>query len=167
MTAPMDQASELMLWSDEHRAPHHVVYGTRDLGESLRTVMTHAFGIDWDKRDRLRAEQDMVGIAEKVSTPPGYEIYMTSLQVREHMEDQAFDAISVYDMVPVTQEGMSFCGPWKFTEWWPRDLVPQTYEQRIFAETSVFGPLSPIEPVSAFAPGSGPAEPRRFKYPVC
>lgn len=167
MTAPMDQASEMMFWSQPGVFIDGFNLGNiRQLGGHIRPLMAHAFGVDWTVADQLKEQHDLVGIALKSSSGVDYETYMTSRQVREHMQDQNFDAVSFYGMVEHTRTYDSFCGTLTGSYWArPEDADKAAQAIREFFDTGPdFGPLSPIEPVSDT--GERP-QPRRFPYPVC
>jgi len=89
MTAPMDQASELMFWghtTDPGVEPPGLIYGRR-LGKTTRPLMAHAFGVDWEVADQLKERHDLVGIASACTFGADYDTYMASSQVRNHVWD--------------------------------------------------------------------------------
>lgn len=167
MTAPMDQASELMFWGDPADFTDDVtpIFATsRRMGETVRPLMEYAFGVDWQIADELRANHDLAGIALKSCPGPDYETYMASEQVREHMIDQAFDAITTYGLVEHERTYSTFCGP--MTSRWlakPEDHRLTPIEARLFLD----GGLDTIQPVPETDPDAPRPEPRRMMYPVC
>lgn len=160
----MDQASELMFWPAHPQTSPPDQSGVRNLNTTMRPLMEHAFGVDWEIADQLKSQHDLVGIALKSTPGPDYETYMTSRQVREHMHDQGFDAVSIYGLVRHARTYSSFCGPIADTYWArPDDESAVGADNRLFFGS--FGPLPPIMPVPI---DTDPRpEPRRFQFPVC